>query len=54
MIAELLGTTKKRDEETYVYTEEGIKKEIMTYTKEYIGKWKKEVYQKYEKTDFSF
>ena len=54
MIAELLGNTKKRDEAAYVYTEEGIKKEIMTYTKEYMERWRREVYQKYEKTDFSF
>ena len=28
MIGELLGKTKKREDETYVYTEEGCKKEI--------------------------
>ena len=54
MIAELQGKTKKRDEDTYVFLEEGIKTEILTCTKEYIGAWKEAVYQKYERTDFSF
>merc|ERR1712055_575794 len=40
MIGELLGKTKKREDETYVYTEEGCKKEIMTYIKEYTEGWK--------------
>ena len=54
MIGELLGKTKKREDETYVYTEEGSKKEIMTYIKEYTEGWKKSVYQKYERIDFTF
>jgi len=33
MIEELLGKTKKREEDTFVFTEEGSKKEIITYTK---------------------
>ena len=54
MIKELLGKNKEKDEETFVYTMEGDKKEIMKYTKEYIDEWKKTVYQKSEKTDFTF
>ena len=54
MIEELLGKTKKREEDTYVFTEDGSKREIMTYTKEYIGEWKRSVYQKYERIDFTF
>ena len=54
MIGELLGKSKERDEETFVFTEEGNKKEIMTYTKEYTEEWKKTVYQKTERTDFTF
>ena len=44
MIEELLGKTKKREEDTYVFTEDGSKKEIMTYTNEYIGAWKRSLY----------
>ena len=54
MIGELLGKTKERDEETFVFTEEGNKKEIMTYTKEYTEEWKKSVYQKTDRIDFTF
>ena len=54
MIGELLGKTKEREEETFVFTEEGNKKEIMTYTKEYTEEWKKSVYQKCERIDFTF
>ena len=53
-MVELLGKTKEKDEETFVFTEEGNKKEIMTYTKEYTEEWKKSVYQKTERIDFSF
>merc|ERR1712055_834237 len=31
-----------------------IMREIMTYTTEYMGAWKANVYQKYEKTDYTF
>ena len=54
MIKELLGKNKEKDEEAFVFTEEGEKKEIMEYDKEYTNGWKSSVYQKSEKTDFSF
>merc|ERR1712179_715468 len=54
MIGDLVGNTRKREEETHVYTEEGGKREIMTYTAEYMGAWKANVYQKYKKTDYTF
>ena len=54
MIKELLGQDKEKEEEAYVFTGEGDKKEIMEYTKEFIIDWKTSVYQKSEKTDFSF
>ena len=54
MIKELLGKNKERDDDTYVYTPEGDKKEIMEMSKEYINNWKQAVYQKTERIDFSF
>ena len=54
MIGELLGKTKEREEETFVFTEEGNKKEIMAYTREYTEEWKKSVYQKSDRIDFTF
>ena len=54
MIKELLGENKEIEDEAYVYTEEGVKKEIMDYETEYIEGWKSSIYQKFEKTDFSF
>ena len=53
MIKVLLGKNKEK-EEAFVFTEEGEKKEIMEYNKEYADGWKSSVYQKSEKTDFSF
>ena len=43
MIKELLGKNKERDEETFVFTMEGDKREIMDYSKEYADEWKKSV-----------
>merc|ERR1711913_158773 len=54
MIKELLGKNKEKEEEAFVFTEEGEKKEIMEYNKEYADGWKSSVYQKSEKTDISF
>ena len=54
MIKELLGKNKERDEDTYVYTTEGDKREIMEISKEYINGWKQAVYQKTDRVDFSF
>ena len=33
MIKELLGTNKEKEKEAYIFTEEGVKKEIMEYDK---------------------
>ena len=54
MIKELLGQDREKEEDAFVYNEVGEKKEIMEYTKEFISNWKTAVYQKSEKTDFSF
>ena len=43
MIKELLGNNKEKDEDTYVYTQEGIKKEITEMSGEYIDKWKQTI-----------
>merc|ERR1712179_670073 len=53
MIRELLEDLDI-DENTYVYTAEGVKIDIQTCGKEYVTKWKEAVYQKEPKTDFSF
>ena len=37
MIRELVGKNRRKEEETYVYTEEGGKREIMKYIREYMG-----------------
>ena len=52
MIKKLLGKNKEIVDDAYVYTEEGLKKEIMDYETEYTEKWRSSIYQKYEKTDF--
>ena len=54
MIKELLGKQKESTDEAFIFTEEGEKKEIGTYKKEFISKWTSQVYQKLEKADFSF
>ena len=54
MIKELLGKSKERDEEAYVFTEEGEKKTIEELKNTYIDEWKKKIYQKTERIDFSF
>ena len=54
MIKELLEKNKELDDEAYVYTDEGMKKEIMECEESFIEDWKKSIYQKMEKTDFSF
>ena len=54
MIKELLGKNKDRDEEAYVYTEEGMKKNINEISNEYLNEWKKVIYQKTERVDLSF
>ena len=46
LIKELLGKNKERDEDAFVYTEEGVKKNINEISNEYINEWKKMIYQK--------
>ena len=54
MIKELLGKNKEVNDETFVYTEQGEKQEIMTCKNYFLQKWTESVYQKLEKADFSF
>ena len=54
MIKELLGNNKEKEEDKYIYTQEGYKKEIMEVSKEYLENWKQAIYQKTGRTDFSF
>merc|ERR1712179_612241 len=54
MIAELLGKDKNGNEEAFIFTEEGERKEIMKCRKAFIEEWTRKVYQKLRKTDFSF
>ena len=54
LIKDLLGKSKKREEDAYVYTEDGIKHNINDISKEYMEKWKQEIYQKTPRVDFTF
>ena len=54
MIKDLLGKNREREEDTYVYTQDGVRKEIMEISEKYVDKWKKNSFQKNERTDFSF
>ena len=38
----------------HMYTEDGIKHNINDISKEYIEKWKQEIYQKTHRVDFTF
>ena len=49
MIKELLGKNKELVEEAYVFTEDGIKEEILDCEDNFENKWKDSVYQKMEK-----
>merc|ERR1711874_764271 len=49
MIKELLGKNKEFEEETYVYSEEGKKQEIMTCENTFAQKWTDNIYQKLKK-----
>ena len=51
LIKDLLGKTKKKDEETYIYEENGSKKEAEQLWEEYLRRWKEEVYQKTPRID---
>ena len=54
MIKELLGKNKEKEEETYVDTEDGVRKEIMEIARKYVDVWKENSFQKNERIDFSF
>ena len=54
MIKELTGKKKEREEEAYVYTQEGDRKEIMEISDRFIGRWQENIYQKAKRPDFSF
>ena len=54
MIKELLGKNKELIEEAYVYTEDGSKEEIMDCEDSFAQKWTDAIYQRMEKTNFSF
>ena len=53
MIRELLGKNKE-EEEAYIYTDEGERKEIMEIPEKFIGSWLINIYQKSTRPDFSF
>ena len=50
----LLGREKDDNEETYIFDDEGEKKEIMDYKSQFLNKWITQVYQRLSKADFSF
>ena len=50
MIRELLGKNKEEEEETFIYTQKGDRKEIMEIPEEFIGSWLINIYQKAKKT----
>ena len=54
MIRELLGKNKEEEEETFVYNEEGERKEIMEIPEKFVGSWVRNIYQKSLRPDFSF
>ena len=54
MIRELIGKDREREEEAFVYGEDGEKNEIMAIKEEFAASWKENIYQKAEKVDFSF
>ena len=54
MIRELLGKKKEDEEEAYVYTDEGERKEVMEIPERFIGSWMMNIYQKAARPDFSF
>ena len=54
MIKELLRKNKELVEEAYIYTEDGSKEEIMDCEESFAQKWTDAIYQRMEKTNFSF
>ena len=53
-IKELLGKKKERDDEVFVYTNEGSRNEILEVSEDYLKTWKVTIYQKSKRPDFSF
>jgi len=41
---DLLGKNRRREEEAYVYTEDGVRNNFSEISKEYIKEWKQEIY----------
>ena len=54
MIREFLGKKKESEEEPFIYTDEGERKEIMEIPDKFIGSWLVKIYQKATRPDFSF
>ena len=54
MIRELIGKDREREEEAYFYSNEGTKTEILDIQENFTASWQENIYQKAEKTDFSF
>ena len=46
MVNEIQGKTKPRNRKTYIYTEEGMKKEIKEIWEDFIEYWRVTIYQK--------
>ena len=53
-VKEILGKSKEREEEAYVFTEEGERKNVIEISNEYMNEWKKKIYQKTNRIDLSF
>ena len=49
-----MGKSKNKDEEAYIYTEDGVKNNINEISEEYLSEWKREIYQKTEGVDLTF
>ena len=54
MSRDISGKTRKKDEITYVYTEDKEKKEIDVIWTQFIGLWKKYIYQKKPRMSLTF
>ena len=48
MIKELIGKDREREEETYVYENEGTRNEIMNIQEEFTESWREYIYQNNE------
>ena len=54
LIKDLLGKNRKREEEAYVYAENGVRHNINDISREYIDRWKQYIYQKTQRVDLTF